>query len=629
MTEERASGSEGPPRTGATGGAATSAGSGRARRTSGALQVGHGVDAWRFLLGLDVESFEAGVDVVALGQPLLPEYVQAMITETIANYDLTDRCVMTAAFVTYLRMMMTEVMVAFERGVAAGGARERDEILVDVVVEDDGNAGDEAGLMQVSLVTVDLGGQGHDGDEASFMQRTLTGQFQGAAASRWSRALQGLQDDLGMQAPALRNANIAGLQARLSSAAPFDASYREPLQALLVGMQECGFSEAAVGDVGWQISWWGRLVTAIQMELTTDRPAVPSSPTQEEVLTMAEDEREVQVERASEQEARRRQEEDHDKEEEAFMNYQMGLLPEGPRGDEAGTQAAGSTEKPPRLSAQALRAWEDWEWHNILQEPPRQRRRTMLAVTVGGSQSVDGPWLSRTIRVPCSRDPRSVHLKFDLTFEEEMYPDDVETVVLPEPHRGSCVGGLPDSGATHEAEAVVEYPSPDDVETVVLPEAHRGGVDGGLPDRGATHGVEATLEYPANALPAAQSDGATVGPVGADGENQVQSSGEAGPAPTVDLDPSSEGQLLADGTLMDVTWSDYESLYEQWKMGLVDDSTVRQAGGRNLLDLMQTQYILDMDESLSALSSSTTTTSSSTVASRSSSMPTSTESLLG
>ena len=430
-----------------------------------------------------------------------------------------------------------------------------------------------------------------------------------------------------MQAPALRNANIAGLQARLSSAAPFDASYREPLQALLVGMQECGCSEAAVGDVGWQISWWGRLVTAIQMEQTTDRPAAPCSPTQEELLTMAEDEREVQVERAREQEARQRQEEDHDKEEEAFMNYQMGLLsPEGRRGDEAGTQAAGSSERPPRLSAQALRAWEDWEWHNILQEPPRQRRRTTLVVTMGGSQSVDGPWLSRTIRVPCSRDPRSVHLKFDLNFEEEMYPDDVETLVLPEPHRGGCVEGLPDSGATHEAEAAVEYPSPDNVETGLHPEAHLGGTAGGLPDRGTTHGAEATLEYPANAFSTAPLDGAVIGPVGTAGETQGQGSSEAGPAPTLDLDPSSEGQLLADGTLMDVTWSDYESLYEQWKMGLVDDSTVRQAGGRNLLDLMQTQYILDMDESLSALSSSTTTTPSSSMASRSSSMPTSTES---
>ncbi|OLP84424.1 hypothetical protein AK812_SmicGene34704 [Symbiodinium microadriaticum] len=88
-------------------------------------------------------------------------------------------------------------------------------------------------------------------------------------------------------------------------------------------------------------------------------------------------------------------------------------------------------------------------------------------------------------------------------------------------------------------------------------------------------------------------------------------------------------QLLADGTLMDVTWSDYESLYAQWKTGLVDDSTVRQAGGLNLLDLMQTQYILDVDESQTALSSSTTTTSFSTVARVPSPMPTSTESLLG
>ena len=95
--------------------------------------------------------------------------------------------------------------------------------------------------------------------------------------------------------------------------------------------------------------------------------------------------------KAREQEARRRQEEDHENEEEAYLNHQMGLLHAAQRDDEAGAQAAGSSEKPPRLSAQALRAWEDWEWHNILQEPPRQRRRTMLAVTMGGSQSVDGP----------------------------------------------------------------------------------------------------------------------------------------------------------------------------------------------------------------------------------------------
>ena len=74
-----------------------------------------------------------------------------------------------------------------------------------------------------------------------------------------------------------------------------------------------------------------------------------------------------------------------------------------------------------------------------------------------------------------------------------MYPDDVETLVLPEAHRGGCVGGLPDSGATHGAEAVAEYPSPDDVETVVPPEARLEGVDGGLPNRGATHGPEATM----------------------------------------------------------------------------------------------------------------------------------------
>ena len=372
---ERASGSAGPVRTDGPGSSGPRGGSGPGPTGAG-LQERHGVDAWRFLLGLDVESFEAGHDVVAAGQPLLPEYVQAMITETIANYDLTDRSVMTASFVTYLRMLMSEVMVAFQRGVEAGVAREREEVLVDVAIEEDP--------------------PGDDG--TSLMQRTLTGQFRDTSSGRWTRTLQGLQNDLSAQPVPLRNANIAGLLARLSSAVDIQASHREPLLALLVGMQECDCTEAAVGDVGWQISWWGRVYTALRLEAQAQAlQTAPSSsleaPTAEELQAMAEDEAEVRAERLREQEARQRQEEAHDREEEDYLSAQANLLANDSPGAGVNAEAAPipTAAEPTRLSARALRAWEDWEWYNLLQEPPKQRRRTVLTVTVGGSQSSGGP----------------------------------------------------------------------------------------------------------------------------------------------------------------------------------------------------------------------------------------------
>ena len=131
---------------------------GRASAHTERLEEGQGVDAWRFLLGLDSESFEENIDVVAAGRPLLPEHVSAMVTETVANYGAHDRAVMTVSFVRFLRLLMSEVMQAFEHGVLADGARTRGEVLVEVPVDP-------------------LPGDG-DGDGTSLMQRTLTGQIQ-------------------------------------------------------------------------------------------------------------------------------------------------------------------------------------------------------------------------------------------------------------------------------------------------------------------------------------------------------------------------------------------------------------------------------------------------------------------
>ena len=72
-----------------------------------------------------------------------------------------------------------------------------------------------------------------------------------------------------------------------------------------------------------------------------------------------------------------------------------------------------------------------------------------------------------------------------------------------------------------------------------------------------------------------------------------------------------EDGLAEEGTLSDVAWADYEELYGKWKSGAIDDSAVVLAGGRNLLDLMQTQYVLDLEDTqgvpVTSTSTSTTT----------------------
>ena len=195
----------------------------------------HGVDAWRFLLGLDVESFEAGIDVIPASQPLLPEYARAMIEETIAHYSPEDQAIVTVAFVRFLRLLMAEVMMSFERGVAAAGARNRNEVLVEVEAEE-------------------------DGDGSSLMQRTLTGQLgKRTGHNSWLVELQKLQVEHTHQETALRNSNIAGLQACLRQAPGIREARRMELEAVLVAMSDEESSEVAVCNVTWQLQWWNRL----------------------------------------------------------------------------------------------------------------------------------------------------------------------------------------------------------------------------------------------------------------------------------------------------------------------------------------------------------------------------------
>ena len=74
-------------------------------------------------------------------------------------------------------------------------------------------------------------------------------------------------------------------------------------------------------------------------------------------------------------------------------------------------------------------------------------------------------------------------------------------------------------------------------------------------------------------------------PVGLPGETQVDSSS---------LHASQPGGAV-ESSMGDLEWKDYEELYEKWKAGAVADDDVRDIGGGNLLDLMEAQYILDID----------------------------------
>ncbi|CAE7607102.1 unnamed protein product, partial [Symbiodinium microadriaticum] len=570
---ERASGSDGPRSVGTEPRGGTRAGGGDSGGAS-PLQEGHAVDAWRFLLGLDVESFEAGVDVVASGGQLLPEYARAMITETIANYDHNDRMIMTLAFVRFLRMLMAEVMLAFERGVTASAARERDEILVDVRVEEDddgGDRGDGTSLMQRSLArqfaahacVEEENDGGGSGDGTSLMQRTLTGQF-AAQTNGWTRVLQGLQDELGGQQAPLRNANTAGLMARLNTATDIPQECREPLLALFVGMQDPDCCQTAVGDIGWQVAWWGRVITAMQMvhcqtavgdigwqvawwgrvitamqmvqTQLVDPETLQDTPTAEELEQMAADEREVRDARARENVERGQQEAKHELEEEEFLAYQVGLLESGhPSAAESCANPLESGTQPARLSAQEFRQWEDWEWHNLMTEPPRQRRRLALVATVSGGPSSSGPWLSRSIRIPCSQNAHGVGVRLDMRFEQEVCPDDVETVVLP--GRSAPADGQDGTGSGGDS-----------------CEAMHGSQNASSPG---------CLDHTAGARPLPEVDPR------AGMQEVVQPSDQL----------VQDEAAAQDEALSKVSWDDYESLYDQWKQGLVGEAFVVQVGG--------------------------------------------------
>ncbi|CAE7813017.1 unnamed protein product, partial [Symbiodinium sp. KB8] len=510
-----------------------------------------GVDAWRFLLGLDSESFEENIDVVAAGRPLLPEHVAAMVTETVAKYGAHDRAVMTVAFVRFLRLLMSEVMQAFERG---------------------------------------------EGDGSSLMQRTLTGQFRVGTSPRqsWFHRVQMLQEELGRQSGGARNASIVGLQARLRQQHDLPEDQRESLEAMLVAMEEHGCQEGGVGDLAWQLlQWWDSLFNTRGCQVgPSGHPSRTgsASPRDEDLQEMARDEEDIRHERLREEEARSRQQAEREREEEEVLQYQMSLLEDGNDRGELSHPVADrvSSSKDPsttRLSATEFRQWEDWEWHNLLREPPQKRQRRVMEITMSGSSGRDSPTVAKTLRIPLS-DPGAMSLRMDLQVQVEHYPDDVETVIL---DRGLETGAVGQTQVVDGASLASETPGDalDSVQQKPRSEAHPVDDQDTIP-------LEAGDGDKDNALPGGA---ATLVDSPQQEDVQAEHVNEVGPL----NDGGAEGLEVEHG-MSQLEWSDYEGLYKKWREGALSDADIKQVGGSNLLDLMEAQFILDVDDSTQHLS---------------------------
>ncbi|CAE7247175.1 unnamed protein product, partial [Symbiodinium sp. CCMP2456] len=374
------------------------------------LEEAQGVDAWRFLLGIDVENFEAGHDVVAAGRPLLPDFSSAMIRETVAQYDAHDRAVMTVAFMRFLRMLMAEVMVAFERGLQVGAASDRNEVLVDVLLEDEAS-GDETGLMQLGKPV-----QTEDADEVNLMQREMANR-----AERWSRALIRLQKELISQTPAKQRSHVHQLRARLFNRVDVNnwSEEEDQLFALLTAMD----LERPVHPVEQDEEWlqaWGQELEAFLPGMAT---AIHMGPgpisveghrglTEEEINAMARDEEEVR--REAEMEARARQ-----KEREMIEDEEIRML---------------------QRQAALFQAWEDWGLHEeSMRASQRSRtvhtkRRCVVDLEVQGEEATGSQDRPRTWRrVMTVPEQGALTLKLRAVMVDEVSESDMATVIVDPP----------------------------------------------------------------------------------------------------------------------------------------------------------------------------------------------------
>ena len=442
--------------------------------------------------------------------------------------DLEPESTINMNFYTLLVSPCQRETLSPKSGVEAGSARDRGEVLVEVPVEP----------------------HPPEGDAGSLMQRTLTGQFRGwrDPDKAWLHRVQRLQDELGKQSPGMRNANIAGLRARLSQQTGVPNDRKQSLAAMLIAMEEDECLHVGIGDIAWQLQWWDALFKADPLPTVTARRLgrgnASWSPDDAEIQEMAREEEIVRAEREKERLEREAQQAAHEKEEEEVMQYQVGLQ----------QGARGSDDPPGRLSAQEYRLWEDWEWHNALNEPPKRRRRTMMEVTVSGTGGPERPWVSRSLGIPMAAGGDRVSLRLEFQMRQEEFPDDVDTVIL---EQGPGTQRSAEQGVVQVENTKTKHPV-DDEETVPM----EGALDGAH-----TEPAEAALTLP---------------------EPEMEAEGE-----TIEAARSGRG-------LQGLEWKDYEDLYMKWRGGQVTDVVVKEAGGDDLLDLMEAQYILDIDDSTQA-----------------------------
>ena len=127
--------------------------------------------------------------------------------------------------------------------------------------------------------------------------------------------------------------------------------------------------------------------------------------------------------------------------------------------------------------------------------------------------------------------------------------------------------GVADARPNHEAHPV------DDQDTVPL-EADEGEKMNVLPG-----GADTMVDSP-------QQDDVQVGST--DGTRSLHGGGAEG--------------LEEEHGMSQLEWHDYEGLYSKWREGALSDADIKQIGGSNLLDLMEAQFILDVDDSTQHLS---------------------------
>ena len=207
-------------------------------------------DLWRYLLGVDRESWTAGRRVIGAGHAFLTAEQQNNIREHFRTMSGQNRLLLTTTFVEVLRYVMAEVSNLMHQGEMQ--ARDDANELVEVTLDesDDHREADEPEPEA-------------EGDGSQLMQRfALTGGKENDE-DRWSRDLVRLQKELTQKREEVRAACIRRLRQALPACEPgsIREARREQLRALLLAMWDApaGGTPTTPADEEWLGSWGNEL----------------------------------------------------------------------------------------------------------------------------------------------------------------------------------------------------------------------------------------------------------------------------------------------------------------------------------------------------------------------------------